>query len=176
MEDMIEEKEGRIYEISYLLVPTIEEKDIAAEVGNLKGKIDALGALTIAEEFPKLTDLAYEMSRVINNEHKYFTNAYFGWIKFEVDPSKIASFEAELKHDQKYVRFLIVKTVRENTMSPKKGFARPGTDYKRRTTTRPEGAPMTPIDKEAIDKEIDALVADEPKTPEAPVVPEAAAL
>jgi ribosomal protein S6 len=152
--------EGRIYELGYLLVPTIEEKDTALEVGNIKGLIDNTGAVTISEEFPKLIDLAYEMSRVIENKNNYFTTGYFGWVKFEVDPAKIAEIDAVLKRNEKVIRYMLIKTVRESTMSPKKGFTRTG-DTKRRAP-RKEGEEALPINNEEIDKQIDALVAEEP--------------
>ena len=52
------------------------------------------------------------------------------------------------------IRFLIIKTVRENTIATKK-FG--GSTFKKRTTKKEEGEAPVEINKEEIDKEIDAL-------------------
>ncbi len=154
------EKEGRVYELGYLMVPSIEEKDLAAEVGNLKSQIDATGATTISEEYPKPITLAYEMTKVISNKNTYFTNGYFGWMKFECDPAQAVKLGEELKRHEKLIRFLLIKTVRENTMASKRPFnARQ--DSKRRPGKK-DDEPKVEINKEEIDREIDALVGDEP--------------
>jgi ribosomal protein S6 len=153
--------ESRIYELGYLMVPTIEEKDVATEVGALKEVIDATGAVTISEEFPKLIDLAYEMTRVISNKNEHFVTGYFGWVKFEVDPSNVASIDLTLKRNEKLIRYILVKTVRENTLSPKKNFSRTETKKRGSRKDTEEGAV---ISNEEIDKQIDALVGDEVAT------------
>ena len=158
MED-IEKKENRIYEIGYIMVPLIEETGIAQEVGNLKSLVEGMGAQSIAEEFPKLIDLAYEMTRIIGNKNHHFTTGYFGWLKFELDPEKVEEIEKALKHNDKFLRYLVIKTVRENTMSPRKSFGK-ASEMKRRNSRKTEGE--TPeINKEEIDKQIDALISDE---------------
>jgi len=152
--------DNRIYELGYIMLPLIEEKNLAEEVGNLKAMIDGLGAQSISEEFPRLIELAYEMTKVIENKNNHFNTGYFGWMKFELDPSMIGELEAKLKHNEKFVRFLLIKTVRENTMSPKKSFSRVS-EMKKRNMTKPEGEVAPVINKEEIDKQIDALVSDE---------------
>ncbi len=158
----IDAPENRIYEIGYLMVPSIEEKDVAMEVGNLKAVIDAKGATTIAEEFPKLITLAYEMTKVINNKNVHFNTGYFGWIKFEASPSMAESLGEELKRYTKLIRFLLIKTVRENTLAGKRPFGTRGSGSVRKYEHKKESEAVTPMDKEEIDREIDALVADEP--------------
>jgi hypothetical protein len=67
-----------------------------------------------------MRELAYEMIRVVNNVNVRFNEGYFGWVKFELEASKIAEFEAPIKLDSQVVRFLVVKTVRENTIFTKR--------------------------------------------------------
>ena len=150
-----QEKEGRIYELAYLFVPTLTEESVAAAFGNLKGLLENHGAAFISEEMPKLTELAYQMSRIIENKKTWFDTAYFGWIKFEMEPSEIAGIEETLSRDETIVRFMTIKTVRESTMSSKKVHR----EYKKRTTTPAEGEEAAvPMNKEEVDKQIDALV------------------
>ncbi len=147
----------RVYELAYLFVPTIAESDILGRFSQLKALFEGAGATFISEELPKDLALAYEMSRVINNKKIRFNNAYFGWIKFALEPEKLEAIETVIKRDEEIIRYMILKTVRENTITGKKTFSREGARTKRTYEKKVE-VTGEPMDKEAIDKEIDALV------------------
>lgn len=111
---------GRVYEVSFILDNRLDES-AALEKGNaLKQSIAAKKGSFISEEAPYLRELAYEMVRVVNNVNVKFSQGYFGWIKFELAEDKVKELEAELKLDQEVIRFLIVKTVRDNTVFTKR--------------------------------------------------------
>ena len=50
--------DARVYEVSYLLTPAVEENDVPAEYGNLKELISSLGGEFISDEMPKNIELA----------------------------------------------------------------------------------------------------------------------
>lgn len=114
------EKDVRIYELGYWFVPTIAAEAIVDQVTDLKNKLSLKGAVFITEEEPYLRELAYEMCKVINNKNHYFNEGYFGWIKFELDPSLAPVLHAELELDPNIIRSLITQTVRENTVYTKR--------------------------------------------------------
>jgi ribosomal protein S6 len=155
-----ENSDSRVYELGYLLVPTIPSEEVPARYGDLKHLISSLGGEIISDEMPKMIPLAYTMRKVISNVHTKFHSAYFGWIKFATDGEKVVELKNKLDLDQNIIRFLILKTVRENTIAVKR-FMRADMPY--RKTPSPKRAvdagPVAPINKEEIDKEIDALVA-----------------
>lgn len=160
------EGDGSIYELGYLFVPTIAEENILGKFSELKSYLEKKGATFIQEELPKMMTLAYEMSKTISNKKTWFSSAYFGFIKFEIEPSVIDSINKELARDEDLIRFLIVSTVRENTMIGKKLHQ---TRDRRVRTSKEEGSVAeTPLTEEQIDAEIDAMVSDEdlPKTDE----------
>jgi len=160
----IEANEPRVYELGYLLVPGVGEENVAAEATALKDTILSFGALPISEEYPRLIELAYEMETTINNKKEYFNNGYFGWFKFELDPEKVSALHDKLALSNKLIRFLLIKTVRASTMASKRPYGR---DFKRRTTTTAKSdTPSVPVEinKEEIDREIDALVAEDVAT------------
>ena len=82
-----------------------------------------LGGIIISEEMPKMLTLAYPMVKVVANLRNKFKTAYFGWIKFTMDSGKILELKKRLQLDPNFIRFLILKTVRENTINVKR-FAR----------------------------------------------------
>lgn len=105
--------ENRVYEISYILVPTITEEAAAEKINSLKQSIASEGASFISEEAPYMRDLSYEMLRVIKNVNNRFDTGYFGWVKFELDPSKLTKVEKAFKLDEDVIRYLAVKADRD---------------------------------------------------------------
>jgi ribosomal protein S6 len=156
-ENFSEEKEVRtsVYEVGYLMVPTIAEESLGGEVTSFKDMFTENGAIFISDEYPKLIELAYEMSRSINNKKQKFSYGYFGWVKFECSTSSAKTIKAILDKNEKLVRFLMIKTVRENTMSVKRSYGKQD-GAKRRPAQKTEEVEV--INEETIDKEIDALV------------------
>lgn len=155
---MAEEANSRIYELGYNLVPTIEEVDVPIQYGNLKELISSFGGMVISDDMPKMIPLAYPMVKVVANVRNKYTNAYFGWIKFTMDTDKVLELKKKLDLDPKIIRFIILKTVKENTIAAKR-FVR--SDMHRRPMMKKsdENETAVPINKEEIDKEIDALIA-----------------
>jgi ribosomal protein S6 len=153
------EADARVYEVGYLLLPTIPGEEVPAVYGNLKELVSSLGGQAISDEMPRQIDLAYQMVKVIQNIRHRFDTAYFGWIKFSMDPEKVLELKKKLTLDPNIIRFLTLKTVKENTIATKK-FVRSDLVKRRTPTAKKEGeeAPEQPINKEEIDKEIDALV------------------
>jgi len=154
-----EDSNSKVYELGYLLVPTIAEEDVLVQYGNLKELVSSFGGELITDEVPKMIPLAYTIHKVVSNVRNKFNKAYFGWTKFTMEAQKIIEFKKHLDLDPNFVRFLILKTVKENTIAAKR-FVR-GDAYRRPPTIKRgrDAEVAIPINKEEIDKEIDALVA-----------------
>lgn len=161
--DVLEQENGggnKVYELGYLLVPTISQDDIPIMYGNIKELIVTFGGVIISDEMPKMVPLAYFMTKVLTNVRNKFNTAYFGWIKFSMNAGKVLELKKKIDLDSNFVRFLILKTVKENTIAAKR-FIRSDTMRRRGPTIKRGGGngEVVPINKEEIDKEIDALVA-----------------
>lgn len=154
-----EEKESRIcvYEVGYLMLPSISEENLSGEVSSFKDILTSNGAVFISDEYPKLIELAYEMSRSIANKKQKFSYGYFGWVKFECATDKAKIIKDILDKNEKLVRYLMIKTVKENTMSVKRTYSKHD-NTKRRPSSSPKVKETEVINEETIDKEIDALV------------------
>ncbi|OGJ04848.1 hypothetical protein A2456_01910 [Candidatus Nomurabacteria bacterium RIFOXYC2_FULL_36_19] len=148
---------SKIYEFGYLLVPTIKEEDLSVNYGNIKELVSSFGGEIIADDMPKAINLAYTISKVVSNVRSKFNKAYFGWIKFTMDSQKVLELKKHLDLDPNFIRFLILKTVKENTIATKR-FVR-GETYKRPKAKSKENEVAVPINEKEIDKEIDAMVA-----------------
>ncbi len=144
----------KVYELGYHLIPTLAEEEVPQYVNKIKDALDSYGAVVISEEQPKRIQLAYTMRPSVSNKKQKYDKAYFGWIKFETDPASVEEFKKNIEGMDEIFRFLLVITVRENTMAPKKLFAQ----TKKRTSRHSD---EEKIDVVQVDKEIDALI-DEP--------------
>lgn len=120
----VEMLEPRIYEIGYLLSPAIRDEDLEARLGEIKESITKFGATFLSEGNPEFIDLAYEMMRVIENKNVRFNQGYFGWMKFEMDPSQIEAMKEVLDGTTTLIRYLLIKTVKENTVIGKKSLGK----------------------------------------------------
>ncbi len=152
----VEVKQGKVtvYEVGYIMVPSIAEENLGGEVTTFKDMFTEKGATFISDEYPKMMELAYEMSRSIENKKQKFSYGYFGWVKFECTTDQAKIIKNILDKNEKLVRYLMIKTVRESTMSVKRPYGK--TDGVKRRVTKSEES--GPINEETIDKEIDALV------------------
>lgn len=156
-EDVItkeQEHDPNVYELGYLLVPTIAEAEVSDEVNAIKNEVESLQGLPIADGgTPELITLAYPMDHVIANKHTLYESAYFGWMKFHARPDAIAKLEQALKGNKHLVRFMIIRTIKENTLLPKKFGMTP---RKREDAQTPAIAPV--LTEAEIDKTVDELI------------------
>jgi ribosomal protein S6 len=114
------DKELRVYEFSYLLVPGLAEEDVTAKVSSLKKLFTENSATIISEEAPEYIGLAYTMIHKVNNKNERVNSAYFGWFKFNAETDILEKVKVAIDRDTQLVRYLLIKTVAENTMMPKK--------------------------------------------------------
>ena len=149
--------DSRVYEVGYLLVPTIPADDVSGVYSSMKDVIATLGGEIISDEMPKNIELAYAMDKVIQNKRYKFTEGYFGWFKFFMDASQVAELKKKMDLDTNVIRFLIVKTVKENTLSQKK-FTRVEGPRKKTTKKEDGDTEQEEIITEELDKEIEAMV------------------
>jgi len=111
-----ENETSRIYEIGYHIMPSVSEENVSTEVETIKGLISKHGGTVVSEGEPKLTDLAYTMRKRLEGGYKNFDKAYFGWVKFETDQDNINSFSEDIDELESILRFIVVKTIKENTL------------------------------------------------------------
>lgn len=113
----ISTKEGfKVYELGIHLLPTLSEADVQVEFSKIKAQIEKLQGEFISESVPSLFTLAYEIPKTIKAVKRWYETAYFGWVKFELEAKELAVFEKFVKELEHTLRYLIVKTVREDTI------------------------------------------------------------
>ena len=155
----LKESEPQVYEVGYLVLPTLSTEDVPVAYSNLKELTQSLGGEIISDEMPKLIPLSYTMDKVIANVRNKFDTAYFGWSKFAMNGENVITLKKKLDLEPNFLRFLILKTVRENTVAARRFVNRDRIRPKTPRLGEGEDTPPPAINKEEIDKEIDAMVA-----------------
>jgi ribosomal protein S6 len=146
-----------VYEVGFHLLPSIAE----SEVGAIVDKIRALlgGAEIISQGAPERMTLSYTIERAEQGKRQKFTQSYFGWVKFAADDqSGINALEQSLREMSDIMRFILIKTTREEVKAPKRAIF--GSDRLEGQTI--EKAPRTAekpaeVSEAQLDKSIDAL-------------------
>ncbi len=153
---------GRVYELAYLFVPTLEGDAVTEKFQALKTYLTGKGVEMVSEDASRLLELQYEMSRTIQNKKTWFDEAHFGWVKFEADPAIVKEIHDDLARDEQIIRFMIIKTVKENTIASKKplGGYKPRKDVFAKDSEEVvvDGEPAVKATEEEVDKAVDALV------------------
>ena len=154
--ETIADDRTQIYEVGYHIIPIVSEADLGARVTAVRDVIESNGGNVISDEYPRHMDLAYDMAKVAANKRSIYPSAYFGWMKFESSPAGAKLIDVALHANNEILRYLLVKTVRENTMVPKKVLRAP----RREDGDRPEEkAVVLPVmTEEEMDKTIEDLV------------------
>lgn len=145
----------RIYEIGYHIIPTVKEEDLEKVVGDVRSTIEREGGSFIAEGAPSMMKLSYPMSAREGDRRVEHDRAYFGWIKFEAGVESVSALSDILKPNPNFLRFVIFKTVREDTRAKMKAptlreVKRTDTikSAPRRAPTEESSAPVSEVDLE----------------------------
>ena len=106
----------QVYELGYHIVPTVAADDVESEVGKIRSAIEARGGVFIAEGTPEAMNLAYPIFVNDGGKRTKYERAYFGWMKFEMDPAQVVALRDEdLAHNAHVLRHILFKTTREET-------------------------------------------------------------
>ncbi|MFA6273268.1 MAG: 30S ribosomal protein S6 [Candidatus Paceibacterota bacterium] len=143
------EKEKRVYEASFLLLPSLVDEKLLQTFAAIKETLSGAGAVMISDGFPKPRPLAYPINK--------FESAFFGWLKFESASEALVILREFLKNNKEVIRFLIIKTVRENAVVTPVFFGkiRPRAEKDGAKEETPASLKMT---NEELDKTIEELV------------------
>ena len=154
--------ESRLYEVSYLLIPSLHEENADKFAEELRGVLTKAGATIPFEEKPKMISLAYPMARSVEHKRSVYTSAYFGWFAFE-KAGGVSEINTWLEKNSSVIRFLIINTIKEAyTMREKRReILRPRTPAGGKEDAAPAVLPETPalpVDDAELEKEIEHLL------------------
>ena len=143
------EKNSRLYELGFILVPTVPETEVAEAVNSLKTLIKGAEGEVTTEGTTEYIDLAYTIEKTVGSKKNKYSQGYFGWLKFETTPESLESLKKVLDSEANLVRYLLIKTEAGNTIS----FKKPKIEAKR------GDAVIDDADLEDADESVDDIIA-----------------
>lgn len=153
-----ESKALKVYEIGYILLPSIPAEKVGAAVDAIKALVTKQGGNFIAEEFPKLRPLAYTMQKQVGAVRHKVNEGYFGWVKFDVSPDAMTAIKAGMDTNNQVLRYLLITTVRENTYLGQKAALVAKDEVKTEDASDTASLPADEATGDDIDKTIDDMV------------------
>jgi ribosomal protein S6 len=162
--DISSENEGlsRIYEVGYLIAPSIKEEDVDKVVAEVRKEVEQHSGSFIAEGAPSLTRLSYPIEGLEGGKRVDNDRAYFGWLKFEAPSEAAISLEDSLKRNNSVIRHIVFRTVREETRAhlkaPQLREVR-RTDTIKSTPKRVEES-AAPVSEAQLDKALEDITAE----------------
>jgi ribosomal protein S6 len=117
MSNTEDHQEQIVYELGYLVLPSVTEDNIPQVVSNIVSVIEKAGGKPLDSENPFLETLAYSMSKVVGARKYIVDEAYVGWIKFEAEPSVVAEIKSAVEKIDEIVRHLLIKAPRESAFT-----------------------------------------------------------
>ena len=149
-----DEREAGIYELGYLLLPTIPEEKIGEEVAKVKDAVGENG-LVISGADAEMITLAYPMVKVLGGKNNTFASGYFGSLIFQTGSDTVGAVKTALTKNDRVLRFLIIKRTKESLLPS----VRKSSSTREKT---PAGArahnEQTPGERKALEEEIDKTI------------------
>lgn len=110
--------ERTAYEFAFHVLPTVAEGEVSSVFGELKSLITNHSGEIFDEEAPQRFDLAYDIVKHIEGKNRKFSSAYFGWVRFRLEPGELATLTEEIEADKRLLRYLTVKLTRQEEEQP----------------------------------------------------------
>lgn len=105
---MTTSKDTKLYEIGYLVMPLLAAEAVTAEAEELKAGLVSLGATITEEGAPKVAPLGFKMSRRIGEKKYDFQDGFFGYFRFELEPTKALAAKEWWDKRTNLLRYLLI--------------------------------------------------------------------
>src|SRR5687767_5604846 len=99
--------DAQVYEVGYLILPSIPEDDLPKVVDSIRKVITENGAKELDSEAPFRRELAYPLTKVVGASRYVVNDAYIGWMKFEGEPSQTPAIKSGLDKIDELLRYLL---------------------------------------------------------------------
>jgi len=106
------------YELAFHVLPTVAEGEVADVFTSLKTAIEKAGGTITLEEAPARFELAYEIIKLLEGRNRKFTSAYFGWVRFTLEPAQLEELTEEVEGTSQLLRHLVIRLTKAEEANP----------------------------------------------------------
>ncbi len=112
------EREPVAYELAYHVLPTVAEGEVDSVIADLKQSITKAGGQIFDEEDADRFELAYEIEKYLEGRYRRFSSAYFGWMRFRLNPTALAAVVEEVETHKSILRSLTIRLTKAEEAAP----------------------------------------------------------
>ena len=112
------ERELASYELAFHVLPTVAEGEVTVVFQKLKDIITKKGGSIVTEEAPARFDLAFEIVKHLEGRNRKFTSAYFGWVRFKIEPAAIEAISHDVEGVKELLRHILIKLTKVEEETP----------------------------------------------------------
>jgi ribosomal protein S6 len=106
------------YELAYHVLPTVAEGEVDEVTATIKQLVANHGGEVFDEEAAERFELAYEIEKYLEGRHRRFSSAYFGWVRFRLEPAALAAVTEEVDGHKSILRTLVVRLTKVEEANP----------------------------------------------------------
>jgi len=112
------ERELASYELAFHVLPTVAEGEVSAVFDKIKAGITKIGGTLTGEEAPARFDLAFDIVQFLEGRNRKFSSAYFGWVRFTLEPAKLAEVTEMVDGTKELLRHLLIRLSKVEEENP----------------------------------------------------------
>ena len=113
-----DERELVSYELAYHVLPTVAEGEVTGVSDQLKKLITTAKGEVFDEEAAERFELAYEIDKYLEGKYRKFTSAYFGWVRFKLEPAALTALTTQIDDHKDLLRYLLVRLTKVEEATP----------------------------------------------------------
>lgn len=113
-----EERELLSYELAFHVLPTVAEGEVTAVFDKIKSLITKAKGEVTGEEAPARFELAYEISKYLEGRNRKFSSAYFGWVRFTLEPVEVEGLREEVEEIKELLRSILIRLTKVEEENP----------------------------------------------------------
>jgi ribosomal protein S6 len=106
------------YELAFHVLPTVAEGEVTDVFTSLKTVIEKAGGTITLEEAPARFELAYEIIKLLEGRNRKFTSAYFGWVRFTLEPAQLEEVTEAVEGTNQLLRHLLIRLTKAEEANP----------------------------------------------------------
>lgn len=106
------------YELAFHVLPTVAEGEVPAVFDRVKDHLTNAGGEIFDAEAPAHLELAFEIEKYLEGRNRRFGSAYFGWVRFRIEPAAMPELMATIEAERELLRTLCVKLSKVEEANP----------------------------------------------------------
>ena len=148
----------RLYEVGFHLVPSLNEEEVQKGFTHVTEAIAKNEGVLKTSHNPEMRPLAYPIIKKASGKKNTFTEAYFGYVVFEIEKENIGVFRGEIEKIPGMLRLLLVEISPEALLPRERRIPQTHREEPKCGSDAKVNPALPQMTEEELDKTIEQLV------------------